>query len=249
MPRTSVRTWPGAGTGIRSDTGPTEMTQAVYKGADHSDASVRLYPRTQCHTPLDERTDFLILMSQVMNLECATELSEHEPTMTDRPQEYSQKAGFPASWLVSTEDDVLPESEWFNDPTVMRRNHTVDWHLFFRSSLQPLKDDTGTVLGPPLALTPIRRRGIAGPVVPICYVRDTDAWRYILLFTTAGPPRGDGTKVFYRLMFRSSVHSTAGTEVHRFRTAFGSVAGYFEARGAERGVDVLEELKGPVRRG
>ncbi|KAJ7082446.1 hypothetical protein B0H15DRAFT_932723 [Mycena belliarum] len=169
---------------------------------------------------------------------------EQEPTMTgNRPQPHSKKSGFPASWLVASNQDVIPESKWFEDDTVMRRNHTVEWKLFYRSSLWPLKDDDGTVIGPPLALGPIRRCGITGTVVPICYVRDTDAWRYILLFTTAGPLEG-GKKVFYRMMFRSSVHSTAGTEVHRFRTPFASVASYFDARGAERDVDVLEELKG-----
>ncbi|KAJ7082054.1 hypothetical protein B0H15DRAFT_853370, partial [Mycena belliarum] len=167
----------------------------------------------------------------------------------NRPQPDSDdvgtnKPGFPASWLVASDQDVIDEAEWFNDATVISDPlYSVEWRRFQgRTSLRPAKNKQW--VGPPRAMAPIRRRGITGPVVPICYIRATH-WTYMLLFTTAGPAE-DGKKTFYHINYvqdDDTYEAAAGTEVFRVKPPLDCVASYFNwQKGWEW--EELKELEG-----
>ncbi|KAJ7082424.1 hypothetical protein B0H15DRAFT_1024542 [Mycena belliarum] len=173
--------------------------------------------------------------------------SEHGPDSDDVG---TKKPGFPASWLVSSDEDIIADAEWHRDPTGIPDYFTVDWAQFpGKFSFRTGKNKDGEVTRPAYAMGPIRRCGITGPVVPICSVGHTDSYLYILLFTTAGPAE-DGKKTFYDILYHQECRAhrqedTTGTRVRRYKGSFDSVASFFDGEDViEREAEDLEELEG-----
>ncbi|KAJ7082440.1 hypothetical protein B0H15DRAFT_993868 [Mycena belliarum] len=209
-----------------------------------------LYLESPSTTPdfLDasQMTDPRLVVTQLpTNSEPTTAPSDYEPSMTvnhpqpDPNEVAAKKPGFPASWLVATDQDLIAEADWHKDPTVTGKNYVMDWQFFRgRRSLQPLLDDKGTVIRKPPAMRVIRRHGITGPVVPVCYIRHTEH-HFMLIFTTAGPLE-NGKKTFYLFIYNGS-----RTEIDRFKTQFDSVASFLAAwdHFDDDDVDELKELE------